>query len=227
MVKVKTLLPLENDGAILIVSRLGHSAVLKVAEICVEALDMRNTDTADLAAVEPLEAVIRKCPTKALSILWHLKIDERIAHVAAVVHVHRQIEEIISTPKANFVDLLQEGGLRVLVGDVPKHHGGDSAIRHAVACMGLQVLRPWDYLGMVRLEVPLRVGRAVVICAALARPRRRPLGCSWECGRRWLPPLPCAVQHLVQREGNLVVLQVHAIAWADLHGCCHRRGAAH
>ena len=48
------------------------------------------------------------------------KVNERVAHVALVLEVDGQVEEVVR-PSVGSVDLLEKHRLRVLVGDVADH----------------------------------------------------------------------------------------------------------
>mmetsp|Transcript_27456 Transcript_27456/g.70430 ORF Transcript_27456/g.70430 Transcript_27456/m.70430 type:complete len:226 (+) Transcript_27456:899-1576(+) len=149
-----------------------HRAVLEVLQVLIQTLDMTVAHPADLATLNLLEPMLAEDSMEALGICWICKVDESIADVAPVVHIHGQVEKIVGRFEAARIDLFHQGVLRVLVGDVTQHHGG----RTLVGCRSphqvrLQVFRLRNALGVVRGECPLR---RVCSCRNLFRAAVRP-----------------------------------------------------
>ena len=89
-------------------------------KLCKSYLDTSIADVADLLAVElfPLFAV--KFLDEGNDVRWPHHVDESIAHIALVLEVNGQVEEVVGA-----TELLINGGqehlLCVLVGDILDH----------------------------------------------------------------------------------------------------------
>mmetsp|Transcript_54228 Transcript_54228/g.156700 ORF Transcript_54228/g.156700 Transcript_54228/m.156700 type:complete len:483 (-) Transcript_54228:2259-3707(-) len=152
--KIDALAAAEHDGAVLVVPRVRHRAVLEVLQVRVQALHMRCAHVTDLPARVLPEAVLRKHGVEALRIGGQPEVDKGVAHIAAVLDIHRQVEEVVCPCEAHLVDLLQQCALRVLVRDVPQHQRRDRCVLTAQALFSArsQILRPRHSFGVVRLE---------------------------------------------------------------------------
>jgi hypothetical protein len=67
-------------------------------------------------------APIKRC-IKRVNLPHRHHVDERIAHIAAVVEVYRQVQEVIGADGDPLVNRLLQQELSVLVGDVLDHQG--------------------------------------------------------------------------------------------------------
>ena len=82
----------------------------------------------NLLTVLTLEAITLESLLKADHIRWIQEIDKCIANICLVPHIHGEIKEVIQTRETFRIDLLQQGFLRELVGDVSKHRSGSWSI---------------------------------------------------------------------------------------------------
>ncbi|TYZ61020.1 hypothetical protein PybrP1_009600 [[Pythium] brassicae (nom. inval.)] len=110
-----------------------QARVLKARDHRLLALEPRVRDRADLLAVKvrPLlrvELLVERHNGRGLD-----EVDERVAHVALVLEVDREVEEVVA-PAVPRVDLCEQHLLRVLVRDVAHHERRAlvGARRHAV-----------------------------------------------------------------------------------------------
>mmetsp|Transcript_30057 Transcript_30057/g.65542 ORF Transcript_30057/g.65542 Transcript_30057/m.65542 type:complete len:208 (-) Transcript_30057:31-654(-) len=122
-------------------------------KIRVQALHMSSRDDPYFSAAEAQETAVGENNAEVSCNLRSQEIDERIADVAFVVHIHGQIEEVKGASKAALVDLLQKLRLRVLVRDIPQHHGGDwHFARRTSSGLCSKILWLWDAHCVVGLE---------------------------------------------------------------------------
>ncbi len=78
------------------------------------------TDVADLLAVELLPLLAIKLLDEGDDVLWAHHVDEGVAHVALILEINWQVEEIIGSMEL-FIDGCQQHLLRVLIGNVLDH----------------------------------------------------------------------------------------------------------
>lgn len=89
--------------------------------IGIQTIDMSRRYRCNLAARMLVKLAILEVSTETLQICVVEEIDERITDIGLVMHIHRQVEEVVSASKALVVDLLEQSTLHVPVWDVPKH----------------------------------------------------------------------------------------------------------
>jgi hypothetical protein len=87
------------------------------------ALDPPICDLTDLLRVEPLPPLGIEDLVDLKDKNWIHKVNEGIAHVALVLEVDRQVEEVIGA-FVGLVDLLEEHLLGVFVRDILNHNRG-------------------------------------------------------------------------------------------------------
>mmetsp|Transcript_61177 Transcript_61177/g.162574 ORF Transcript_61177/g.162574 Transcript_61177/m.162574 type:complete len:300 (-) Transcript_61177:1298-2197(-) len=99
--------------------------ITQVADVALQALDPRVRDTADLGTVKTWQAHATlhavKIVHEALACFHIPEVNKGIAHVAAALKVHRQIEEVKSAAELE-AQFLQKHRSRVIVRNVAKHH---------------------------------------------------------------------------------------------------------
>lgn len=78
------------------------------------------TDVADLLAVELLPLLSIKLLDEGDDVLWANHVDEGIAHIALVLEINWQVEEVIGSMEL-FIDGCQQHLLCVLIGNVLDH----------------------------------------------------------------------------------------------------------
>lgn len=102
---------------------LAHiSSLVEVVSQSLLALDSTVCDLANLLGVEGLPSLAVHVLEEGYDVDWVDKVDEGVADVAAVVHVHGQVEEVVLALMES-VDSLEEHILGVLVGDITNHDG--------------------------------------------------------------------------------------------------------
>mmetsp|Transcript_141542 Transcript_141542/g.394441 ORF Transcript_141542/g.394441 Transcript_141542/m.394441 type:complete len:234 (-) Transcript_141542:345-1046(-) len=149
-VPVHALIP--HDRPVLAVARPGDRAVREVPQVLDQPLDVGRRHPGDLQAGMLLEDVVREVDSEPCHVVRTEEVDESIPNICPVVHVHREVEEIVCVSEACFVDLLEEAVLRVLVGDVAEH-GRGRRLFGAFSRVCAERARPsWDCKGMVRAE---------------------------------------------------------------------------
>mmetsp|Transcript_9446 Transcript_9446/g.30833 ORF Transcript_9446/g.30833 Transcript_9446/m.30833 type:complete len:366 (-) Transcript_9446:91-1188(-) len=97
-----------------------EARVLEARDHGLPALDARVGDGADLAGAEAVPAAAVELAVEACDVLGVDEVNERVAHVALVLEVDRQIKKVVAALELD-VDLVQDRLLGVLVRDVPHH----------------------------------------------------------------------------------------------------------
>lgn len=101
--------------------------VLEVVAECPGALDAGIGERADLLTVEPAPLLAIELVVEGEDELGVDEVDEGVTHVAGVVVVDGQVEEVELQPEV-LVELFEQQLLRVLVGDVADHEGGPPVV---------------------------------------------------------------------------------------------------
>ena len=117
----------DDDWPVVLEVRVRHRRVGEATHVFLEPLDVRWCHPRNLRTQHQPEDVAHEDLRKLQSVDRSCEIDERISHIAVVVSVHRKVEEVVSGFETHVVDLPQQAGLSVLVGDISKHHGRDHA----------------------------------------------------------------------------------------------------
>jgi hypothetical protein len=109
-------------------------------------LQPRICNLAYLLRLEVFPPAPIKRTIKRVNLHHRHHIDERIAHIAAVVEVYRQVQEVIGADGDPLVNSLLQQELSVLVGDILDHEGcpvvtedlmwGDLEMLDLLGCMG-------------------------------------------------------------------------------------------
>lgn len=87
---------------------------------CRSHLNAGVTDVADLLAVELLPLLAIKLLDEGNDVLWANHVDEGVAHIALILEINWQVEEVIGSMEL-FVNGCQQHLLRVLIGNVLDH----------------------------------------------------------------------------------------------------------
>ncbi len=87
---------------------------------CRSHLNAGVTDVADLLAVELLPLLAIKLLDEGDDVLWANHVDEGVAHIALILEINWQVEEVVGSMEL-FVNGCQQHLLRVLIGDVLDH----------------------------------------------------------------------------------------------------------
>ena len=87
---------------------------------CRSHLNAGVTDVADLLAVELLPLLAIKLLDEGDDVLWANHVDEGVAHIAFILEINWQVEEVVGSMEL-FVNGCQQHLLRVLIGDVLDH----------------------------------------------------------------------------------------------------------
>lgn len=101
--------------------------VLEVVDQCCWALYPGISQFADFLAVEPAPPFAVELKVELGYELGVDEVDKRITHVARVVGVYRQVEEVVFVPVV-LVHLIDQHLLRVLIRYVPNHYSRTSII---------------------------------------------------------------------------------------------------
>ena len=101
-------------------------------------LDARIADVADLLAIELLPLLAVKLLNERDDVLRPHHVDESVSHIALVLEVDWQVEEVVGAAEL-FIDGSEQHLLCVLVGDVLDHEGGTLVITcRPTTCHGHQ-----------------------------------------------------------------------------------------
>ena len=99
-------------------------------------LDTSIADVADLFAVEFLPFLAVELLNERNDVLWPHHIDESVAHIALVLEVNGQVEEVVASAEL-FINGGEQHLLCVLVGDVLDHQ----RCAFVLTCKALTLLR--------------------------------------------------------------------------------------
>lgn len=83
-------------------------------------LNASVADVADLLAVELLPLLAVELVDEGDDVMWANHVDEGVAHIAFILEINRQVEEVIG-PTEFLINGCQQHLLRVLIGDVLDH----------------------------------------------------------------------------------------------------------
>ncbi len=87
---------------------------------CRSHLNTGVTDVADLLAVELLPLLAIKLLDEGDDVLWAHHVDEGVAHIALILEINWQVEEVVGSMEL-FINGCQQHLLRVLIGNVLYH----------------------------------------------------------------------------------------------------------
>jgi hypothetical protein len=118
------LLAANHNGPVLVIPRQRDSAVLEMAYVLIQTLNVGHTHAANLARVKPLETMIGEDLLETRGVGGVMEIYECIPDIASIVNIHWEVEEIVRVGELQLIDFLQQCVLGVLVWDVSEHHGG-------------------------------------------------------------------------------------------------------
>ena len=128
------------------------------------SLDPGILDTTDLFTVENCPLLFVESLVEGSDVFKVLEVDERIAHVAVVLEVDGQVEEVVGVVEVR-VDGLQHEFLGVLVGYVADHQGSLPLVVDIVHAY-LELARVFD-LPEISLALLLLIVLARLVCAVL------------------------------------------------------------
>eukprot|EP00321_Phaeocystis_globosa_P001156 CAMPEP_0118826520 /NCGR_PEP_ID=MMETSP1162-20130426/12019_1 /TAXON_ID=33656 /ORGANISM="Phaeocystis Sp, Strain CCMP2710" /LENGTH=288 /DNA_ID=CAMNT_0006757261 /DNA_START=249 /DNA_END=1111 /DNA_ORIENTATION=+ len=186
--------------------------VLKVRDERDLALDARVRDLAHLVRVEAVPLLVVELLVEGEDVAGRDEVDEGVAHVAPVLEVNGQVEQV----ELALVPVLDGGEqhlLVVLVGDVAHHQRGALVVAHAHARQVERVVHA-VLLAVVR-PPPSTEGAAAGLVVGLVAARARAAAAA-----RMHPPPP---RHLLRRRSARAAA---GVALAPRRALAHRTHAA-
>mmetsp|Transcript_8572 Transcript_8572/g.24122 ORF Transcript_8572/g.24122 Transcript_8572/m.24122 type:complete len:319 (+) Transcript_8572:300-1256(+) len=125
-------LPLPHHHRAARVVLVHHCPVLQVPQVVLQALDVRRGSVAELGARVHFELVLREELHGQVRALTPVEVHESVANVRVDLEIPWEVEEIEGLVAHNGAHLLDQLILRVLLWNVPYHHGGDALVRLGV-----------------------------------------------------------------------------------------------
>merc|ERR1719247_3868625 len=119
----------EEERPVLRNRHAGNRRVAVMLDVRLQPLNASPRDGADLVAIERAQLVSIQCLEELLRDIVLHEVDERVASVALVSEIDRQIEEVKTLlVESELVDNGQKHSLGVLIRDISQHHRRTQAL---------------------------------------------------------------------------------------------------